>query len=210
MDSAIGQIVTFFVRSVTDWFQFLDNHSIGALVLLAVVCRLAANAPPAPYASMIPYAITGPVMLGYFLSRFADNCDDFSQLIGVLIRSFLSYGIVWCAVAIALAAISPVLPRIRRAASKVGRLFRKLLAAIEQRRAHRKAMRTAREYVPPPVTPRVPRAERLRQFAEDARADYEMEIHALTPLPLDDDEREVLALEAKQRLLQRLAKLPGG
>lgn len=51
---------------------------------------------------------------------------------------------------------------------------------------------------------------RRRRQAKVANGEFEAERQLLQRLSLDDDEREVLLLQAKQRFLEKLSQLPGG
>jgi hypothetical protein len=51
------------------------------------------------------------------------------------------------------------------------------------------------------------RQKRRKRDAEAAQAEYEAEETLLKKMPIDDDEREVLLLKAKQQLLERLSRL---
>ncbi|MBN8627061.1 MAG: hypothetical protein J0M17_16400, partial [Planctomycetes bacterium] len=151
--------------------------------------------------------VAGLLMLAYFAHRAAGD-DGAVEALGLsLVRALAvfepaRFTILGFATAerYLTHALGPPLLRACRS------LLETLLETVRERR-RRRALTNS----PPPVVvpaPRVPtKIERMQLEARAARAEFEAEEALLKALPLDDDEREVLLLQAKQQLVAKLARL---
>jgi hypothetical protein len=184
------------------WF---DETSLGGLMLVAFVFHLVSQRLPQRSTGLVPPVSSGMFLLVYFLHRYLLDGDRFDYLLASVFRSLLASHIVWSIanlIALAVQAVSHQVEHSRR--SLIGSLLRFLHRIVERWRRLRQ-WRLQRRPAPPPqeVAP-PPRAVLLRQQAEAAQADYEAEVTALVGLPLDEDERDMLLNQAKQRLLRSL------
>lgn len=184
------------------WF---DETSLGALMLVAFLLQLVSHRLPQPSSSWVPPVSSGVFLLGYFMHRYLLDGDRFNYLLASLLRSLLASCIVWSIaelIVLAALAVSHQIENWKRLT--FGRAFQLWHGIVERWRRLRQRRLRRTPGRPPPAVASPPRAVMLRQRAEAARADYEAEVAALVGLPLDEDEREMLLNQAKQRLLGRL------
>jgi hypothetical protein len=197
---------------VTETLLCADQLTTLQLFFLAVVFHLSARHisrdRPHNFEVLLPMSVL-PL---YFLYRFPNDKQDLYHLVVLLIRSLLIYGIVS---AIASLAVS-VLGMIYVARLNVSLWLNTHWAIpLEQRiAALNEKCRLKFRLSPPPVLTRTEpirrppsRAERMRRVAELAQSEFDEEVAVLNAMPLDDDEREILVLQIKQRLLQKLSQL---
>jgi hypothetical protein len=183
--------------------QVLDELSFPQLAIVAFVLRFAAMHVPAPESSKAPQALGASAMLAYLGHSAMQGSSDVPWLLLYLCRSGFVY-------IVAAALATPIF----YVAANVARF-------LEQTRIHVEAWYIAwrlyfqdrffqaqEEARPRPAPqPPVPRAERMRQRAIEAREQFDAEAGVINELPLDEDEREVMLLRARQRMLQEVARL---
>jgi hypothetical protein len=192
------------LAAIVEW---LDDTSVGTLVIIAFVLRFVASHLPQPRNGMIRPAASGVFLLAYFLHRYLLDGDDSGRLFQSLVRALVAGHIVWSVTSLAITAFQWLSDRLARSCSSFHRMFSRFVGGIRKMCHSFRQWRHSRN-PPPPVreesAPPPPRAAILRQQAEAAQADYEAEVAALAGLPLDEDEREMLLNQAKQRLLHKL------
>lgn len=182
---------------------FADGFTFPQLVLLAIVFHYTAahinEEPPRE----LPIAAGLAVFPLYFLHRYLSEQDDVVLLIGSLFRSLLLCKIVYSITRISLLIINTI---------RVMRLKFLLWLALRHGKSLQRRLSEMRANLPPaplplPPPPPLPRAERMRRVADAAQDDFTAEAELLATMPLDEDEREILTLQAKQRLLKKLSQL---
>ena len=186
---------------------WLDETALGALFLVAFVLRMVADRLPHSRIEWGPRAASGVFLLAYFLHRYSLDGDQFECLVLSLLRSFVASHIVLSVTELTMLVVRAAWGRIDRLRRSLARTFLGFLGGVIG--ACRRVGRWRWPRKPPPsppttVTRQPTLAEVLRQRAQAAQAEYDAEIAALSGLPLDDDEREMLQNMAKQRLLSRL------
>ncbi len=139
----------------------------------------------------------------YFLQEFKFS-DDFARLISTFIRSYCCYHITTSLASVAISLVSAIRTRCRQLRRSAQSQIQKVADELRASREDRKRKRSARDRARVPVRPPPTLDERLQSFAKQARAEYDAEVRMLKTLPLDRDEFEVLEIQAKRRLLQKL------
>ena len=185
----------------------LDECPVASLLLLAVASRLAISRIDSSRALVIPRIVAGTFLFGYFLHCFSRESKEFSYLFASLLRAVLGSQVIWSVAAVFTTAVKICMRQLQSMRSRLVSRQRRLAVEAFELQRQRRARQYAREVQLPPPEPPAPRAERLKKVAENANADYEAEVKVLDGLPLDRDEREVLLMRAKQRLLQKLERL---
>ena len=185
-------------------FYYADAASLMQLIFLAIVVRMSATYLPAP-PTLKPALIAGGIILPlYFFHRFT-FADDFGQLLDTFLRSVASLVIASSGAAIITTAVSPIFRRLKDL--REGRAMRKKKEAEEELKQELLRLQAeADANRPPPPPPPLPLSyqDRLKAFADAAHAEHDAEIAMLKSLPLDQDEFEVLEMDAKRKLLRKL------
>jgi hypothetical protein len=197
------QLVVLTVR----WF---DETPLAELLLVAFVFRFALRQMPQARTGVAPPVVSGAFLLAYFLHRYVLDRDQFQCLLVSVLRSLAATHLVWSVTELIVLVLQTVSRRLDDLRWSLDRRFRDDVRRIRNAVRRYRRWRLGRQPLPPPdedVPPPPSRAVVLRQKAEAAQADYEAEVAALTGLPLDEDEREILLEQAKQRLLRRLRQV---
>jgi hypothetical protein len=185
----------------------LGNLPFWQLVALAVVFRFGIERIPFKATRWIAPLGAGLAMLGYFAFCLLRDRGEFEDTFIALVRSLLVYQVVWGMLTAldgsANAFIEWCRP-FREALANLAKDIRSGLAAARYRLAR---WRQPASPLPRPQPPLPTRAVRMQRLAQAAQEDYNAEIAALAELPLDSDEREILELEAKQRLLEKISRI---
>lgn len=187
--------------------EYLDQQSFGPMLLLAITCHVASAPLRRKNGLFIPYVFGAGSMLLYFLHCFVNQSDNFEWLFAALLRSLMlcEIGFGLCAIVLGTARVAAA--RIRSAEMRLAYALRSAISSAAVVSARLWASWLKFRQPPRVAAPQLSRVERLIRLAKEAQADFQAETAALETLSLDEDEREVLNLQAKQRLLQKLSQL---
>jgi len=182
-------------------YRTADQLTLTQLIFLAITLKLSAHYITSGRTRPVAYVVGGIVLCLYFFHRFTFR-DEFSSLVDTFMRSFLLHqsGVsVTQVVAAIVAAVERYSWNTRRLMKKTivkcaKWFFLKLISIFQ---------RPPKSIPAPPI--HVPTyEERLQGFAQKVTDEHNAEIQMLDSLPLDRDEREVLEIHAKRKLLKRL------
>lgn len=188
---------------LTATFQLVDQIAFGPLVLLTIVFRAAVNRLPSSGIPVPAAVIAAIVMPLYFLHCYARVGQNLECLILSLIRAFLFHQIAEALLTTFFLTTAHIFARLHRIRDRINQWRRKRALAALKNQPPLSAPLSALRPTPPPL----PRTERMRRHAQAAQDDFNAELAVLQAMPLDDDEREILILQSKQRLLESLSKL---
>ena len=185
---------------------YADDLTVPQLVLLAIVFHITSKHVWRETPHVLPVAAAMTVLPLYFLHRFPKERDDLNLLVISLFRSLLIYKIVHSITTVA--AHIFVMIRIAQLRFELWLILGRVTRSLNRLKAVCEQFRRPPPLVPMPPPPPLPtRAERMRRWAVAAQAEFDSEVTLLNTMPLDEDEREVLILQTKQRLLQKLSEL---
>jgi hypothetical protein len=184
----------------------VDELSFGHLLIGAIVARIAAQPLAGRATPHFASTAAGLVALVCLVRRAMHDRDDLSVVV-LLVRTLLIYHFAWSGFTIGsvvYATICSWIAHFSRDAWSILRFIATVALLILFRVARLRLWRRR----PAPARPLPTRRMRMERYAAAAQVEYEAEADLIQSLPLDEDEREVLTMQAKQRLLVKLARLP--
>ncbi len=187
------------LRMAVNLEQFIDSASLLQLAFFAIVARASARHLSSDVV-VKSASILGGVILPLYFFRRSRFQYEFPLLVETLLRSLLVYHLTISIASVIITVLSIIMAHLRRLRNIASKRF----SEAQERREERRRIRNARKVKLPPPRPLPTFDEKLQSFAKQARADYDAELRMLQALPLDRDEFEVLAMQAKRRLLQKL------
>lgn len=185
----------------------VDAASVMHLLFVALVARISATRIVSQEGLKKGTPVGAIILPVYFFRRF-DLEYDFSLLADIFVKSLLLFHLTISVTAVISCGLSRCLCIIIGIGHAISRFLSRLANSLRSRAEMRR--RTAkRPLAPPPVRKPVPtHEEKLRSFANEARAAYEAELRMLKTLPLDKDEFAILESQAKRQLLKKLRERP--
>jgi hypothetical protein len=204
------RLLELIMNTATLLILLLDAMSFGQLLALTIVLGMVdAHVPPCR-ARVLASRTAAPMMLAYFGYQAIRVGDQWWLLLLSLFRSWLAYHTIASGLTPVLAIANAIRIHFWKFARESQRVLgRAKLAAVHISKWIVRFLRrqqSHREPIRPAATP-PSRNERMRALAASAHAEFDSEVAVIQTLPLDDDEREILVLQAKQRLLQKLSRL---
>ena len=186
----------------------IDELSFGQLAILTFVFRIFSDQLHPRQAPRVVVCTSTMLGLLYFGHRAIRDGDQFLALCFTVVRTYLAFWLIYSAVLPITIVLQSTIPTTQVRLLAICRAPITFLAV-----PLKAVLQRFRRRAPQPAPTEAPRrtltkAERMELVATAARSEYDAEVALLATLPLDEDEQEVLVLQAKQRLLQKLIKLP--
>lgn len=183
--------------------ELTERTTIVQLLFIAIVAGASAGRLVRDDKSR-PASVAGGIVLTLNFFHHFEFGHEFTSLVMLLVRSILFYHITVSVVSVIATVLSIIGARIRSGRQRITKFVGRVRDAFAERRAARRRRWIAKHTVVPPPKPAPSLDERLQSFAKQARAEYDAEVRMLRALPLDRDEYEILEIQAKRRLLQKL------
>lgn len=194
------------VQKVSQAFGVLDGLSIGGLLLLAMAVYVGTGELRKGTENIAATVASGLFLVAYFVHSFPTE-GEFWDFVEVFIRSL-------CAREVSHGAFLVIVALYRYLKAEI-RWVKQRLDTMKHRLADRRAVRLAKEEAERRIEAKakaakaaeasvVSRLEKLQSLADSVQGDFDNEVAALDRMKLDKNERSVLYVRARQRLLKRL------